>query len=101
MPFELPVNYPVVVEEALQKRMVNGQAFTKLILSISSAIFRYKSYPSKVEYHHVVSQIMNKYPFIVSEDKKGSGDNFVSYLDTCIHMIVILLFKYRTFWNPL
>ena len=94
MPFELPINYPVVVEEALQKGTVNGQAFTKLILSISSAIFRYKSYPSKAEYHHVVNQIMDKYPFIVSQDKKRSGDNFVS---EHVHVIASLNFKVQDF----
>ena len=70
MPFELPVNYPIIVEEALEKKLVNSQAFTKFIMCVSSAIFCHKSLPTKAEYHHVISQILDKYPFIVPPEKK-------------------------------
>jgi len=84
MPFQLPVNYPIVVEEGLKKGLLNGQAFTKLIMCISSAIFCHKSYPTKAEYHHVISQMLDKYPFIVPKEKKGSEDPFVSMHIFCI-----------------
>jgi len=78
MAFQLKVNYPTVMEEGLQKGLLNGQAFTKLIMCILSAIFCHKSYPTKAECHHVISQMLDKYPFIVPKDKKGPEDPFVS-----------------------
>lgn len=76
MPFELPSNYPLLVEEALEKKFLNGSAFTKFIMAVSSNIFYHKSHPTKVEYHHLINQILKKYPFMVAKNKKGSGDHY-------------------------
>ena len=92
MPFELPLNYPLLVEEALEKKFLNGSAFTKFIMAVSSNIFYHKSHPTKAEYHHVIDQILKKYPFIVAENKKGSGDHYVSKL---IHVVYFSSLKYR------
>lgn len=80
MPFELPVNYPVIVEEALEKKSLHGPAFTRFIMSVSSTIFSHKSHPSTDEYHHIIDRILDKYPFIVANNKKESNDRYVSKL---------------------
>ena len=84
MPFELPVNYPIVVEQALEKRLLNGQAFAKFIMSVSSAMFCHTFYPTRAECHHVIDRMLDKYPFIVCENKKGSGQHYVSNL---VHVV--------------
>ena len=64
IPFDLPVNYPQNVMEGLKKQILNGKAFTRFIMSITSAMFRYTAYPTTPEYEHVVAQVVNKYPFL-------------------------------------
>ena len=76
MPFDLPLNYPQNVMEGLKKQILNGNAFTKFILSIASAMFRYTAYPTTSEYQHVVEQIVNKYPFL--KCKAGKRKDIVS-----------------------
>ena len=60
MPFELPQNYPAIVMVDLEQRKLSTKARTKFMASISAAIFRHKSYPSREEYGHVRAQIVNK-----------------------------------------
>lgn len=74
MPFELPQNYPAIVMVDLQQKKLSTKARTKFIASISAAIFRHKSYPSKEEYDHVGAQIVDKYPFL----KSSHGAGYVS-----------------------
>ena len=90
MPFQLPVNYPIVVEEALEKKLLYGKAFSKFIMSVSCTIICHKSHPTKAEYHHVIDQILAKYPFIAAENKKEYGDRYVSKL---IHLVLSFTIK--------
>ena len=64
IPFDLPLNYSQVVMEGLDRKILNGIAFSKFVLSVSSAIFRYTTQPTTPEYHHVAQQIVEKYPFL-------------------------------------
>ena len=74
-PFELPLNYPHIVMVDLKEHMLTGRARTKFIMSIASAIFRYKVYPTKEEYEHVGQRIVAKYEFLTSK----SGNGYVSW----------------------
>ncbi len=74
MPFELPHNYPTIVMVDLEQKKLSGKARAKFIASISSAIFKYKGYPTRDEYNHVGAQIVKKYPFL----RSSSGTGYVS-----------------------
>lgn len=74
VPFELPQNYPYIVESDMMKGILSGKSKTKFISSVAAAIFRFKSFPTKEEYDHVSQQIVTKYPFL----KSSSGTSYVS-----------------------
>ena len=84
MPFELPLNYPAIVMADLEQNKLCGRARAKFINSISSAMFKYKNYPTGEEYNHVGAQIVKKYPFL----KSSSGSGYVSIL--CGHVELLL-----------
>ena len=77
-PFELPHNYPKEVMDDLKLNRLSGGARAKFIASVCSAIFQYKSLPTKDEYNHVGEEIIKKYPFL----KSKSGSGYVSLLRT-------------------
>ena len=49
IPFELPHNYPKEVMDDLKLNRLSGGARAKFVASVCSAIFRYKSLPTKDE----------------------------------------------------
>lgn len=61
IPFELPYNYPPIAMMDFAKKRLSGKARAKFIASVASAIFKYKNYPTAVEYSHVGSQIIKQY----------------------------------------
>ena len=80
IPFELPHNYPKEVMDDLKQNRLSGGARSKFIASMCSAIFQYKSLPTRDEYNHVGEQIVIKYPFL----KNKSGSGYVSLFHACI-----------------
>ena len=46
-PYELPKNYPPIVEAGVQPKSLNGIATVKFITEIAHAIFRFKNYPTR------------------------------------------------------
>ena len=74
LPFSLPANYTPMVMAGLQAGSLSGKMLTKFIGEIASAIFCFKSYPTREEKLHVAMQCIKKYPFL--ESRCGSG--FVS-----------------------
>ena len=74
IPFSLPANYTPMVMAGLQAGSLSGKMLTKFIGEIASAIFCFKSYPTREENLHVAMQCLKKYPFW--ESRCGSG--FVS-----------------------
>ena len=74
-PFELPRNYPRIVQEGLKEGRLTGRARTKFITTVAAAVFRYKNYPTREEYEHVAQRIVTNYQFM----HVGSGGGYVSY----------------------
>ena len=70
MPFTLPLNYPKVVEEGIATGNLIGMTRTRFVSTVAAAIYHKKAYPTKMEYEHVGSQIVTKYPFMA--DEQGS-----------------------------
>ena len=46
-PYELPKNYPPIVEAGVQPKSLNGIATVKFITEIAHAIFHFKTYPTR------------------------------------------------------
>ena len=63
----------------LKLNRLSGGARAKFVASVCSAIFQYKSLPTKDEYNHVGEEIVKKYPFL----KSKSGSGYVSQFYTC------------------
>ena len=63
-PFELPLNFPQHVEQALSSKALHGKARTKFITIIAQSIFHIKSYPTTEELQHVVQQMYKQWPFL-------------------------------------
>ena len=72
-PFELPLNFPPIVQEALQSKTLYGKPRTKFITNIAQAIYRFKSYPTSEEIDHVVVQMYKKWPIL------NDGNDMVSH----------------------
>lgn len=64
MPFELPNNWPPIVNEALEKESLIGNARPKFFSTIVSKIHCIKKYPTADEFFHVAQQSLAKYPFL-------------------------------------
>jgi len=64
MPFELPFNYPIIVQEGIDKKQLTGMALSKFVACIASAMFKYKGHPRKDEYESISKQIVQKFPFL-------------------------------------
>ena len=62
--FDPPVNFSPQVMAGLEAENLVGNARTKFITAIVNAIFRYKSYPTDEEYHHVAQQVVRKWKFL-------------------------------------
>lgn len=69
-PFHIPEKFPECVEEQLVDGNLTAKARKRFMLTVANAVFKYTTYPSKMEYDHVAKQIVEKYPFM--GDKKGS-----------------------------
>ena len=78
MPFELSLNYPVIVMVDLEQKKLSGKARAKFIARLSSAISKYKRYPTRDKYNHIGAQIVKKYPFL----RSSSGSGYVSTVYT-------------------
>lgn len=64
-PFQLPENFPSIVEAALLKKALFGHARTKFLTVVAQSIYFHKRYPTNEEYFHVVQQrIFEKWPFL-------------------------------------
>ena len=50
MPFELPTNFNVSIQECLDNEHLTGKARGKFITAIAHSIFEHKSYPTQEEY---------------------------------------------------
>ena len=74
IPFSLPSNYTPTVMAGLQAGSLSGKAMTKFISEVASAVFHFKSYPTREEKVHVALQCIKKYPFLES----SCGTGFVS-----------------------
>ena len=63
-PFDPPVNFSPQVMAGLEAENLMGNARTKFKTTNANAIFRYKSYPTDEEYHHVAQQVVRKWKFL-------------------------------------
>ena len=64
MPFELPRNFQPKIQAGLDEENLTGKARAKFITSIAEAIYRFKSYPTREEYEHVASRMVQKWEFL-------------------------------------
>ena len=71
-PFELPINFSPDIMAGLQEEHLVGNPRRKFITAIANSIFRFKSYPTDVEYNHVGQQVNKKWKFL------DTGGGYVS-----------------------
>ena len=64
MPFELPTNFNVSIQQCLDKEHLTGKAWSKFITAIAHCIFKHKSYPTQDEYKHVAEMMVKKWKFL-------------------------------------
>ena len=64
MPFELPTNFNVSIQECLDNKHLTGKARGKFITAIAHSIFKHKSYPTQEEYKHVAEMMVQKWKFL-------------------------------------
>ena len=83
-PFELPVNFSPEIMAGLQEEHLVGNPRRKFITAIANAIFRFKSYPTDEEYHHVAQQVIKKWKFL------DTGGGCVSYMLSSIILKYII-----------
>lgn len=70
-PFELPRNWPVIVNCGLDEGKLTGKARSKFISCVAGSIYMQKCYPTSEEYRHVGDAIIQKFPFLKSSNGYG------------------------------
>ena len=78
--FPLPKHYPHDIQSALQTKKMSVTDKQRFISKITSAMLRYKKYPTHDNYFCVAKTVLNKYPFLKTSDRKP----YVSTLDVII-----------------
>ena len=81
MPFDLPCNFQPKIQAGLDEKNLTGRARAKFITSITEAMYHFKSYPTKEEYHHVANQVVKKWAFL--ETRTG---HVSFHSDVCVHI---------------
>ena len=86
-PFQLPENYPRIVQEGLAVGSLTGRARTKFLTTVAEAVHMHKLYPTQEEYEHVAKRIVERYGFM----HQGSGTGHVWLFNTAITFITTLI----------
>ena len=80
-PFPLPKHYPCEVEVALKRGKMSIWERRRFLSEVASAMLRYKRYPSSEDRYCVARSIVDKYPFLKSNDAKP-------YVRACMQVVI-------------